>query len=349
MKKLLLFALILITFNTTIQDKATANQLDTENIASIETELFNQTYNNVAINDRLNRIEKMIYGKSFDKSNINERLNNLTPFIPKNNNINKTSKEIIQDNTTYTKTLPSFDKVNFNNDRENEDTNYLQGSLPPRRDVIFTEEPQNTGYYPNIDQAEQLLLGQIYSSDDIYNRLDRLEKQIHITNKSDSLDNRMQQIDKQIKLISLKDKYSYNNRNNVQPDINIMPEPINNHHYNKNFSNGIQDQYITPMNYSNNNPENYTPINNMYNQYPNQNYIHQASYQSFTPDVNNYVNMPAYAAQPIAQTAVNTLVQNTVNKKPGLWQKINHIGQMTRNALLGGYNPDDYYYNNQNY
>lgn len=227
-----------------------ASGVTPEDIASIERELFNQTYSNESINSRLDKIEKMIYGQNFHQNDINERINNLTPFIPANSVNNNIKIPIIKDTTSSSKRLPVLNKA----DSEIKTTkpDYLKGSLPPRQSVIFTEEPKNTTDYPSIDQAEKTLLGKVFTSDDVYTRLERLETKLSNLDETNNLHDRMNNIGKQIKYLSLKEKYhTARNVKKGKPDINIMPETINNPLYNKNFSNGIQDQYINSINSSN--------------------------------------------------------------------------------------------------
>lgn len=335
MKKYVITLLVLgAIFAGAIYNQTQASGVTPEDISSIESELFSQTYSNESINNRLDKIERMIYGKNFNHSDINERINNLTPFIPANNVNDKVKIPVIEENTSSSKRLPLLFKTDSETNEAKPD--YLQDSLPPRQSVIFTEEPKNTTNYPTIDQAEMQLLGKVFASDDVYTRLNRLESKTHTSNTANNLYDRMYNIEKQIHYLSIKDKY--NTARNVKrsmPDINIISEPVNNHYYNKNFSNGVQDQYINNNNYSNN-----VPSGNM-----NPSYMHQASYQNnYTMQPNMYAGYVPYASQNLTQSATNVLIQNTVAKKPGLWGKINNIGLKAKNAVLGTNAVESYNY-----
>lgn len=322
-------------------NQANANGVTQDDIASIETELFSQTYSNESINNRLDKIEKMIYGKNFSHSNINERINNLSPFIPTNSVINTPPLPAKEDNTSSSSPLPKIKETEL----QIKYKDYLKGTLPPRQNTIFTEEPKNKTSYPNIDQAELLLLGQVFTGDDVYKRLNRLETEVNISKPATNLNDRMQNIEKQIRFLSLKQQYGNKRNIKKQPDINIMPEPINNHHYNKNFSNGVQAQYINPINYTNNAPNKYPanmPAGNMNN---NSAYMHPANYQNNTvTQPNRYAGLVPYATQDLTQTATNALIDNTVAKKPGLWSKITKIGRMTKSAIFGSDTLEDFNY-----
>jgi hypothetical protein len=105
-----------------------------------EAKLFSTKYQNESVQKRLNRLEKNLYGTAKNNLSVEQRINNL-------------------------KKLPVFSIA-----------------APVKKTAIKTQNSTKTvktSSYPMIDKMEQKVLLKTFKTDDIYNRLSRLEQALY--------------------------------------------------------------------------------------------------------------------------------------------------------------------------
>ncbi|MEW5820255.1 MAG: hypothetical protein AB1782_08705 [Cyanobacteriota bacterium] len=213
MKKSLISFLIitaLISLNQ-INNVAIAQELSPGEMDSIETLLFNQTYTRSSIKERLDRIEKLVYGQSFGNEDIGNRMEKLRPFVPKTNvnsspAQNSSGSQDLPDSQNYnqpaSKQLQPLQPLNENSASSSSDnipglmsmtsppknSDYLDGTLPPRKQTVFTEDKTNNyrqnqqnNYHPDQNSYQNS-----QSPDDALDMLPGLNKKI---GSSQQLDN----------------------------------------------------------------------------------------------------------------------------------------------------------------
>lgn len=270
-KSLIIFLFLALCFiNNQYSQKAFSAELTLSEISSIENSLFNQSYNDSSIQTRLAKIETIIYGQTFDKLSVDERMQKLRAFVPKDTSNSKRSQ------TDNQKDLASIPPNNTDNNKQpsndmrdwisslpkdsNTDSNadYLEGTLPPRENTMFTEEsknnnppatPQNefqddlynssseqqqenpdNSTYPSIDQAEHEIFGKSFANENIYKRLDRLELKLNGKIQHSSLYDRVNNIQNQTNSIAIKQKYAQQ-FTPVNPSVTEQTIPHSNSYY----------------------------------------------------------------------------------------------------------------------
>ena len=157
MKKLILILLIVIT----VPNIAEAKSIKLEQIGSVETALFGYDYKGEDDTKRIERIESYLYGQK-KTGNIQRRLTDIQNDIGYNsavkdaNNNENASNEAIGKTNTY---------------RNDKDVNKLK--------------EDSSVNYPIVDKMEQEIFKTTYKTEDIYNRLNRLEEKV-FTRTSDA-------------------------------------------------------------------------------------------------------------------------------------------------------------------
>ena len=149
----------------------------TQNLAIIEDHIFG--YENVKMNEiqRLETIEKFVYGNT-QKSTIENRLNNL--------------------NADLGLSVGSEEKV------ASESQNFY--SEPQAND--YSNEPTDpSAQYPVVDNIETSLLNQTYKTENIYKRLDRLEKKAYGKILKGSLSERVERLSTLVEPITPQKSY----------------------------------------------------------------------------------------------------------------------------------------------
>lgn len=351
MKKLLLLNLLLVVclLGPQINMPADAKELTDNEMNAIEQLLFNQTYTSSAIQDRLSKIEGLIYGQSFDSLSIDQRMEKISGFVPRDlmqqnggvlPSAQKSLPEVKNDNDSPSpsRTLPPLAQHNPSQPSQvdkqehipglmsSPGVDYLDGTLPPRGQTIFTEDqtannhpgqartfsggdpypayenrqPDNLAYknqpvkapqtydyaqnvpaeppqdydydqdfadedsplpqssnYPTVDEAELALFGKVFSSEDIYKRLDRIETKMKGAKQNGTLYDRVDNLSKDIKYITLRDKFA-KQYTPVIPGSDITQMPADNnsqryHQYNRtdDFDQVPQQNSLSPKNYYN--------------------------------------------------------------------------------------------------
>ena len=146
---ILLFVLVCFTGNQ-IANKSEAAELTANELDSIEQLFFNQTYSNDSIEKRLDKIENIIYGQTFDQMSTSDRMEKLTPFVP--NNIQKQASNSSPPPQAQRRREPKAALSPIKSPKRFDDVpglissipaDYLDGTLPPRRETVFTEENNN--------------------------------------------------------------------------------------------------------------------------------------------------------------------------------------------------------------
>ena len=157
----------------------------TQNLALIENHIFGYENQKLQDSERLNKIEKFVYGFP-KKSTTKERLAKLNTDLGLD--INATAK-------------------NYSNNPTN-NASYED----------YSNEPTDpSAQYPIVDNMEEILLKQTYKTENIYKRLDRLEKKAYGKISQGSLSDRVEKLSALVKPISPKqtketfDDYMANN------------------------------------------------------------------------------------------------------------------------------------------
>lgn len=164
MKKNLLLLLLLIFISLFIGLKAFADTYSND-VSLIEQELFNATFANNSIQKRLSTIEKDLYGTDFPKLSTNKR-------------IEKIKKD--------------FGYSSFEEQTQLQTDTFAQERT--RKDKELQEAD-----YPSVDRLESVVFNNIYNSENIYKRLDRLEQKLFgATNQTSTLSDRVSALNKMV-------------------------------------------------------------------------------------------------------------------------------------------------------
>lgn len=202
MKKLVLCAVIFMMISSP-GFSLSANQVT---IGKIEDSLFGFQYNDESIQSRLNRLEQSVYGKTFSTSE-NERIAKLSKDV----SANSIGKEIPPVEDTFA---------------ENED--YLAETEQESADVS----------YPVIDEMEQQVFKQVNKTDNIKNRLSKLEQKTFNKTYDDDLSSRVDRLRAEIKPPSLMENKMAQSYNTFY-DGDIPPADTSYH----------LDKYVPPGNF----------------------------------------------------------------------------------------------------
>jgi hypothetical protein len=160
----ILFTALLITlvFQGNINNKqACLANVSPEDLSVIENTLFQQTYGTQSTENRLAKIEKLIYGQSFEDQAVQARLNKLETFLPADHTPrakvdvlpekNESANEISSTPVGVLPAIPGVErKLPPDVEKwlaENTGTT-AEGTLPPRNNTVFTEEPERQNERP---------------------------------------------------------------------------------------------------------------------------------------------------------------------------------------------------------
>lgn len=136
-------------------------------LSNIEKQLFGLEYQKDTELNRINRVEKYLYGKT-SSSNIINRLKKISEDVGISQNENKIA-------------------TNSSSDVKNKTSSAK--SIPP---AYEKEDP--TVEYPIVDKIENQVFQRSFNGENIYARLDRLEKKVFTTTSSDNLNNRVNKL-----------------------------------------------------------------------------------------------------------------------------------------------------------
>lgn len=172
-KKILLFVICLVIFSCG-QVFAIS---DADYLSSVESKLFNAQFQYEPLNSRLERLEKNVFGKvntgtsQQRTAKLRQVFENLTPPAQKITQPNN----IPQNKTQNPYSPPS--KIQPAKSTQ---------SIPKIQDPM--------AQYPIVDEMESQVLSKVFSRDDIYKRLDRLELVVFNRNFSDPLNDRVERL-----------------------------------------------------------------------------------------------------------------------------------------------------------
>lgn len=176
-----------------------------QNLALIENHIFGYESANLSEQERLNNIEKFVYGATQNNS-VQDRLANLNSDLGVDVNSNSS--------TTYA--------------GESDGHNYQD----------YANEPtDSTAQYPVVDNIEEAILQQTYKTENIYKRLDRLEKKVYGKVSTGSLSERVEKLSTLVSPITPKQKsyddYMANNDeyNYFSPSTNGNPMSMSGSNY----------------------------------------------------------------------------------------------------------------------
>lgn len=173
MKRIITTIFILFVLTAVSPMRVLANvQLD-----NIERSLYGIDYSSDTDSVRIERLEKDIYGEK-KSGDISKRIKN------------------IQNDTGYVENNTSTPVNKNSNNLQNNLSNNLNSNLGNLRPI---QQEDATVEYPIVDEMENEVFKTVYKNEDIYKRLDRLEKQVFNRTTSDSLQERVDRL-----LISVK-------------------------------------------------------------------------------------------------------------------------------------------------
>ena len=156
----------------------------TQNLAMIENHIFGYENSRMSDIQRLDTIEKFVYGVT-QKSNIETRLNNLN------------------------------DDLGISTGNNQELASIPQELNKPEQENSYANEPTDpSAQYPVVDNLENQLLSQTYKSENIYKRLDRLEKKAYGKVLKGSLSERVERLSVLVEPITPQKSYDEYMANN---------------------------------------------------------------------------------------------------------------------------------------
>lgn len=169
MKRIITTIFILFIFTATTPMSVQANvQLD-----NLERSLYGIDFSSESDSVRIERLEKDIYGEK------------------KSGDISKRIKNIQNDTGYIENNTPK--PVNKNNSNVSNNLNSQLGNIYPVQQEDASVE------YPIVDEMEKEVFRTVYKNEDIYKRLDRLEKQVFNRTTSDSLQDRVDRLRMSVK------------------------------------------------------------------------------------------------------------------------------------------------------
>lgn len=118
------------------------------------------SFANAPVQSQLEIIEKQVWGFSYDKENDTERIERLEKQIFGTTNPKLTQEKRIE-KITKSLGLETYKEV-----------------TSPLSDLYVPEKGGEGVEYPQIDRLENILLGNVYKEENIYARLERLEKKV---------------------------------------------------------------------------------------------------------------------------------------------------------------------------
>ncbi len=212
MKKTIILILTILIINTPLITFAGI----TEDITSIETNIFGYDYSNESDSKRIERIEKHLYGAKKSGS-IKQRLEN------------------IQNDAGYTVVEKKpIDKVEITTQQmQNQQLQQRQAmQQPPQQqkpDLTALKEDASVEY-PMVDKLEQEIFSTTYKKDNIYQRLDRLEQKVFNKVSNQDLNTRVDRLASVVRPKRTKTQDSFNRYSDKDMDnyyANSGLEPIN--------------------------------------------------------------------------------------------------------------------------
>ena len=177
-----------------------------QNLATIENHIFGYENSKMTDVQRLETIEKFVYGKT-QNSNIQTRLSNLNSDL------------------------------GFSNGEDNNIASNQQNMNNSYKEYDYSLEPTDpSAKYPVVDNIEQSLLSKTYPAENIYKRLDRLEKKAYGKVLKGSLSERVERLSTLVEPISPQksyDEYMADNDdyNYFSPATNGNPRASSSQHY----------------------------------------------------------------------------------------------------------------------
>lgn len=247
--KLLLLSSLIICFSG---DPVLSSVTDLSTLNALETRLFNQTFPNDSIDERLNRIEKVIYGVSSGESE-DYRIEKLSAFAknPKEQKYNTEKKESINEQDTESATdypiITQLEKFNFQQDFRNENiysrlnrlenkvfgASFPQESLYNRVEKLksasnvdnekMSDNPQDAAILANLNTLELSILNQTYENESIARRLTRLENKAFGAAQWGTPESRLAKLNQNIE-----NSFSYTVPHNIYPNIAGMTQNYSN-------------------------------------------------------------------------------------------------------------------------
>ncbi len=167
MKRILLILLILLI---PVNAQAAKQSAYAPQITAIESNVFGYEYSNENDNKRLERIEEYLYGAKRSGA-LNKRLESIQ------NDIGYVNKE---------------DKITNTPASVNQEKN-IETAKQKQKEVLALKE-DNTVEYPMVDKMEQTIFKASYKNENIYNRLNRLEKQVFNKTSDEDLNVRVDKL-----------------------------------------------------------------------------------------------------------------------------------------------------------
>ena len=236
--------LSVIIFSCFVNQTALSSQIDSSSLTTLETRLFNQTFSNEPVPERLNRIEKVIFGASSNETE-NIRIEKLSTFANNpqqtiNTNRDDNSNSYPEDDSaTDYPVVTQLEKNNFQKDYKNENiylrlnrlenkvfgATFPQDSLFNRVEKLKTasnanddnfnksvDPVENSTMFANLNSLELAVLNQTYDNDPVSRRLSRLENKMFGSAQGGSTESRLAKLNQNIE-----NTFSYNIPRNIYP------------------------------------------------------------------------------------------------------------------------------------
>lgn len=220
MRKIIIISVFYLFFVMNIANAMSTN----EYVAALEKKLFGVTYQEQPLAGRIDRIEQQIYDNSYSGSP-EERLSKIDKIYPKS----EFEAEKVQMQRRTEKVVPS-DKWYTQDYTESEESDYNR--------------------YPIVSEIEQSIYKTDFQGEDIYKRLERLEKEIYGNVKNEeSLQQRVEALKtflpkKHHNRFAAKDfgLYSFSekavpSKNNEYFDANLIVKKLEKETFNKSYDN----------------------------------------------------------------------------------------------------------------
>lgn len=245
-KLIILFLLGIILTSNFNENRAYSQANNFNDIATIEKTLFNQSYDDLAIDKRLTKIEQIVYGQAFDNYSLNQRINKIKSILQAKN----------QNNFALLPEKPEDKAVNLNNIpglMSEINSEAVKSALPPIQDTTFNEfkavyEKNNkknisNSSYPIINELENTFFGQVFAEENIYKRLDRLELKLYGQKSTSNLSDRVDNLSSNLNLSPTDSSYQPTINENNPPKRNFLANNNNNNSYD-NYNYNLMDKRL---------------------------------------------------------------------------------------------------------
>ena len=165
---------------------AFSQQVNEDNLNKVESQLFNQNFNNDDIDKRLNRIETTVFGKTF-KDMPQQRLLRVGEFLNNSGQSNTLAQ-------TRPNPIQKDNSQEQNTSVDNSVTDYPAVSQIELR--VFDQTFGQENIYARLNRLEKRMFGTIFSSSSLSDRVIKLQKALNIYNNKPDDDDDNSYIDK---------------------------------------------------------------------------------------------------------------------------------------------------------